>query len=472
MQIERTNVEKGAIQMIRSKFQFATLLALAISSTLIAAEPARTSGEAAKPVTFAKDIAPIFQEKCEACHRKDSMAPMSLVTYEETRPWARSIKERVVTHQMPPWHLDKTVGIQEFKNDRSLSDAQIATIVRWVDSGAPMGNAKDMPPAKTWPNENEWQLAKVYGEPELVLKSEPYTMPAVSQDQWWRPLTEVQLTEPRWVRAVEMRPGTTAGRRITHHAIGYLMQQEPKTANNPVADDPLTAIAGGILMEWAVGKQYDIYRPNTGKLLVPGAKINWDIHYHAVGEKITDHVELAVYLYPKGEVPKYRTYLTMFNAAAAGGTPLDIPPNTVAETENFHVLKQAARLENFQPHMHLRGKAMLLEAILPDGTVQTISYANNFNFNWMNNYIYAEDAAPVFPKGTMIHVKAWHDNTTAKASNPDPNQWVGWGDRTVDEMAHAWVNVTYISDDDYTAWASTHKPKKSMNPLDFLSGNN
>jgi hypothetical protein len=162
----------------------------------------------------------------------------------------------------------------------------------------------------------------------------------------------------------------------------------------------------------------------------------------------------------------------MFNAAAAGGTPLDIPPNTVAETENFHVLKQAARLENFQPHMHLRGKAMLLEAILPDGTVQTISYANNFNFNWMNNYIYAEDAAPVFPKGTIIHVKAWHDNTTAKASNPDPNQWVGWGDRTVDEMAHAWVNVTYISDDDYTAWASTHKPKKSMNPLDFLSGNN
>jgi mono/diheme cytochrome c family protein len=436
-----------------------------------AAPPATTAESAAKPVTFAKDIAPIFQEKCEGCHRNGSMAPMSLVTYEETRPWAKAIRERVLTRQMPPWHLDKAVGIQQFQNDRSLSDEQIATIARWVDTGAQPGNPKDMPAPKHWENEDTWQLAKQFGEPDLIIQSSQYTMPAVGQDQWWRPTTEFPLLEARWVRAVEMRPSTPAGRRITHHAIGYLIQNEPKTANSPVSDDPLSALAGGgILMEWAVGKQYDTYRPNTGKLLLPGAKIWWDIHYHAVGEQISDHVELAVYLYPKGEVPKYRTYLTMFNAAASNGdSPLDIPPNTVAETENFHVLKQAARLENFQPHMHLRGKAMLLEAILPDGTVQTLSYADNFNFNWMNNYIYTEDAAPVLPKGTIIHVKAWHDNTTAKASNPDPNQWVGWGDRTVDEMAHAWVNVTYISDEDYNAWAAVHKPKKA-NPLAGLLG--
>jgi hypothetical protein len=452
--------------MNRSTLHVATVVAagglLAVSG-LIAGEPTK-AGASAKPVTFTKDIAPIFQEKCEACHRKDSMAPMSLVTYEEVRPWARSIKERVVTHQMPPWHLDKTVGIQQFQNDRSLSDEQIATIVKWVDSGSPMGDAKDMPAAKQFPNEDEWQLAKQFGQPDLILKSTEYTMPGVSQDQWWQPITEVGLTEPRWVRAVEMRPGTKAGRRITHHAIGYLMQTEPKESGAAELD-PFSALGGGILMEWAVGKQYDVYRPNTGKLLLPGSKIRWDIHYHAVGDQITDHVELAVYLYPKGETPKYRTYLTMFNAAATGASALDIPPNTVAETENFHVLKQAARLENFQPHMHLRGKAMLLEAILPNGTVQTISYCNNFNFNWMNNYIYSEDAAPVFPKGTIIHVKAWHDNTTAKASNPDPNQWVGWGDRTVDEMAHAWVNVTYISDDDYKEWAAKHKPAGPANPL-------
>jgi hypothetical protein len=112
--------------------------------------------------------------------------------------------------------------------------------------------------------------------------------------------------------------------------------------------------------------------------------------------------------------------------------------------------------------MHLRGKAMALEAILPDGTTQMISYVDHFNFNWMNNYIYTDDAAPVLPKGTIIHVTAWHDNTTANRNNPDPNQWVGWGDRTVDEMAHAWVNVTYISDEDYKAWAATHKPQRSQ----------
>src|SRR5215469_1030455 len=244
---------------------------LAVSG-LIAGEPTK-AGASAKPVTFTKDIAPIFQEKCEACHRKDSMAPMSLVTYEEVRPWARSIKERVVTHQMPPWHLDKTVGIQQFQNDRSLSDEQIATIVKWVDSGSPMGDAKDMPAAKQFPNEDEWQLAKQFGQPDLILKSTEYTMPGVSQDQWWQPITEVGLTEPRWVRAVEMRPGTKAGRRITYHAIGYLMQTEPKESANAAAElDPLSALGGGILMEWAVGKQYDVYRPNTGKLLLPGSK--------------------------------------------------------------------------------------------------------------------------------------------------------------------------------------------------------
>jgi hypothetical protein len=122
------------------------------------------------------------------------------------------------------------------------------------------------------------------------------------------------------------------------------------------------------------------------------------------------------------------------------------------------VLKQPARFENFQPHMHLRGKAMSMEAILPDGTTQMLSYVDRFAFNWMNNYIYTEDAAPVLPKGTVIRITAWHDNTTANPYNPDPNQWVGWGERTIDEMAHAWVNVTYITEDDYKEWLAKHKP--------------
>jgi hypothetical protein len=134
----------------------------------------------------------------------------------------------------------------------------------------------------------------------------------------------------------------------------------------------------------------------------------------------------------------------------------------VSVTQDFHVMKRAGRIENFQPHMHLRGKAMSMEAILPDGTVRMLSYVNNFQFNWHLNYVYADDAAPVLPKGTILRFTAWHDNTTANKENPDPNQWVGWGERTVDEMAHAWVNITYMSDEDYNAEIANRKAKQPV----------
>ena len=433
-----------------------------LGGLMIAAGCSMAAALSEKPVTFTRDVAPIFQAKCQECHRKGSMAPMSLMTYQETRPWAKAIRERVLTRQMPPWHLDKTVGIQHFQNDISLSDDQIATIVRWVDTGAPMGDPKDMPPAKEWPSYDGWQLAKQFGQPDLVLKSEDYTMPAHGQDVWFKPLTAIPITEPRWVRAVEIRPGTPAGRKIMHHVLARLQQDEPVTNAEDVAN-----VGPGLLMEWAIGKNYDVYRNNAGKLLLPGANIWWELHLHAVGEQIRDHAELGVYLYPKGEEPKYRTRLMIFNATptADGGAVLDIAPNTIAETQGFFMLRQAARLENFQPHMHLRGKAMALEAILPDGRRQTLSYVDHFNFNWMINYIYADDAAPVLPKGTVLHITAWHDNTAANRNNPDPNQWVGWGDRTVDEMAHAWVNVTYLSDDDYKQWQEQHRPRPAVTAL-------
>jgi hypothetical protein len=422
----------------------AGILLIVLASLALAAEPG------VAPPTFTKDVAPILQEKCQNCHREGQMAPMSLVSYEQTRPWAKAIKARVVARQMPPWHLDKTVGIQEFQNNISLSDEQISTLARWVDAGAPQGNPKDMPPPRQWPTDDGWQLSKQFGQPDLVLKSEPYTMPAKSQDVWFKPLTQIPISESRWVRAVEMRPGTPAGRRITHHALAYLQQEEPGTNTGPMSQ--------GLLMEWAVNKNFDIYRPDTGKLLRPGARIWWEMHLHAVGEEIRDHVELAVYFYPKGQEPKYRTILTAFpgTPGTAGFGTLDIAPNSVVQTEGYTALRAPAILGNFQPHMHLRGKSMLLEAILPDGTRRTLSYVDHFNFNWMTNYIYADEAAPVLPKGTIIHVVALHDNTTRNPSNPDPNQWVGWGDRTVDEMAHAWVNVTYISEEDYQAWLAKH----------------
>ncbi len=423
----------------------------------------------AKPVTFAKDVAPIFQQKCQECHQPGSIAPMSLITYEDSRPWARSIKDRVTKRQMPPWHIDKTIGVQQFKNDMSLTDEQIDTIVRWVDAGAPLGNPNDMPPAKPLVSDNEWQAVKDgLGQPDLIIKAKPYTMPARHQDVWWRPVTDIPVAEARWVKAVEIRPSSLLGRKIVHHAVAYLVQDnDPDSINRGTTErvgdprpgafnnDDLTGRRAQ-LMEWAIGKGYDLYRPGTGKLLLPGSQLSWDVHIHAVGEEIEDAVEMGLWLYPKGQEPQHRSYLVAFQGMKDRAS-LDIPPNTISETDGFTVLKQAAILENFQPHMHLRGKAMEVEAILPDGTTEVVSYVGNFNFNWMTNYIYKDEAAPAYPKGTIIHVRAWHDNTTANKSNPDPNQWVGWGDRTVDEMAHAWINVTYISDEEYKAWVDEHK---------------
>ena len=434
--------------MINAKFRSGAV-ALSAFLTLSGASFAATAAD--QQVTFAKDVAPIFQEKCESCHRAGQGAPMNLQTYDEARPWARSIKQRVATRNMPPWHLDQTTGIQQFANDRSLSEKQIATIVKWVDAGAPMGDKKDLPVAKVWPSDAGWQYAKVIGqEPDFVVKSEPYTVKAIGQDEWWKPVSDVPVTEERWVRAVEMRPGTVAGRRITHHALAQLEQVEPPSAGDVGGGGP------GLLMEWAIGKNYDSYRENSGKLILPGSKIRWDIHYHSVGEDIRDHVELAVYLYPKGYKPEHRTRLNILSAYSTNAN-LDIAPNSIAQTQAFHVMRSAGRLENFQPHMHLRGKAMSMEAILPDGQVQMISYADKFNFNWMNTYIYTDESAPVLPKGTILRITAYYDNTTANKDNPDPNQWVGYGDRTIDEMGHAWVNVTNISDAEYADWAAKHK---------------
>jgi hypothetical protein len=392
--------------------------------------------------TFTKDIAPIFKEKCEACHRPDSIAPMSLVTFQETRPWARSIRARVADRQMPPWHIDRSVGVQSFKNDRSLTDKEIETILKWADAGAPQGDPKDMPPARTWPEDQGWNFAALFGqkEPDLIINSHEFTMPAQSQDAWDKRTTPSGITEPRWVRAIEIRPATIKGRKITHHAIAYLQQNDPGAKGGFGLPTPF--------MEWAVGKQGELMRPDTGKLLLPGSSFRWDIHYSQGGEEITSHVEMGIYFYPKGQEPKYRNTLSLVPAAL--GT-LDIRPNTLSLVEGFMVLRDNARIESYQPHMHLRGKAMMVEAILPSGQKQVISLVSDFNFNWMTTYVYADEAAPLLPKGTMLKVTAWHDNTAAKKTNPDPNQWVGWGDRTVDEMAHAWINIVYMNDADYKA---------------------
>ena len=429
------------------------------------------SSDPAKPVTFTKDVAPILQAKCQSCHEPGSIAPMSLRTFEEARPWAKSIKLRVAARQMPPWHIDRGVGVQKFKNDMSLTDEQIDTIVSWVDQGALQGDPADFKPkaiasAMMWQGERDG-----YGAPDLVIKAPLQTMPAVHQDEWWRPVVDIPITEPRWVRMVEIRPVNPEGRKVVHHSIAYhiLNPDNVQAVNTGIGGgrpgDPPSAAdlvnRRPQLMEWAIGKGYDRFIDGTGKLIMPGEKISWDQHVHASGQEVTTASEIGLWLYPKGQEPAKRSYLVGFTGLKNGTQGLDIPPNSITYTEGFTLLKENTIITNFQPHFHLRGKMMQVEAILPEGRTQIISSVSNFNFNWMTNYIYADDAAPVFPKGTIIHVSAYYDNTTANKNNPDPNQWVGYGDRTVDEMAHAWMNVVYLSDAEYQDMLAKRKARST-----------
>jgi hypothetical protein len=384
-------------------------------------------------VTFTRDIAPIFQAKCQTCHHQGTSAPMSLVTYEEVRPWARSIQLRVASRDMPPWHLDKTVGIRQYKNDRSLSDDEIASVVRWAEHGAPQGNPADMPRPLTFRSEAEWFT----GEPDLTVTTDnDFVMYANGPDWWIDQFGEVKLPEDRWIRAMEIKPSNP---KIVHHAVVYAI--EP--------DAPEGTPEGGVLLhEYAVGKYGDIFGENTGRLLKAGTRLRFDMHYFAVGSEQHNRTTIAFRFYPKGVTPRYQVRsLPLRNVP---NDELEVPPNTVVRTDGYFRLPRNARIDAFQPHMHMRGRAMTLEAIDPaSNRTQILSSVDHFDFNWHINYVYADAAAPLLAAGTVLHIIGVHDNTAANRRNPDPNMWVGFGERSVDDMLQVWLDIVYLDDAEF-----------------------
>ncbi len=458
----------------RTRRGFAILGAALVASIAVETEPLQGQAEARHAdVTFNRDVMPIFQANCQECHQPGSIAPMSLLTYRDANKYARRIREKVAGQVMPPWHLDKSVGIQEFKNDRSLTEDEVATILAWVDGGRVEGDPSDLPPPAEFPDPNAWRLLADFGEPDLVIASEPYTLEAVTQDKWFRPVTPTGVTEPRWVKAIEIKPAGNAARTITHHVLAFLEQDEedsPMSAGIVQASTRGGAMGGaGLFMEWAVGKDGEIFPDGAGKIMLPNSQIRWEVHMHAMGEEVVDsQVELGVWFYPKGQEPDNRTRLMFYNATGSG---LDIAPNEVSVTQDFHVLRYPARLENFQPHMHMRGKAMSLEAIYPDGRKELINQVSNFQWNWHVNYIYEDDAAPLLPAGTTLVITAWHDNTAENPNNPDPEQWVDWGDRTVDEMAHLWVDVTYLDQGEFDTLVAAREAARDLAEQSETSSN-
>ena len=395
-------------------------------------------------ITFAKDVAPIFQNNCQVCHRPGSMAPMSLLTYEEVRPWARSIRQKVLAREMPPWFIDKNVGVQHFSNDRSLTDAEMATILNWVDAGAPQGNPADMPPPRHFPDAETWQI----GKPDLIVTlPKDLLVAAKGPDQWPDILVDARLTEDRYIQGVQIIP--TKGFPVIHHIRTSIV--EPADAN--LGSGRLDATDGSLevgeqgvfLNEYAIGKQGDVFPDGSGRLIKAGTKINFQLHVHSNGKADTPtNVALGLKFYPAGYVPRHVIASTTVSAPQ-----VDLRPHTDnIRSDGYLTLTKAARLLSFQPHMHNRGKAECLEAIYPTGRVETLSCAK-FRFNWHINYVYGDDVAPLLPKGTVLHSIMWHDNTAKNPFNPDPDAQITYGQRTIDEMSSAWLSWYYMSDEDF-----------------------
>ena len=426
-------MKTATIRLVLSVGAAAIIVAHGMASAQAGAVP-QSGGKS--QVTFTKDIAPILQRSCQACHRPDNMAPMSLLSYEEVRPWARSIKQKVMLREMPPWHIDPYVGIQQFKNDPSLSKREIAAIVEWVDSGAPKGNAADMPPPREFPAEGAWRIGG--GEPEFIVSSPKHMVEAEAADWWGDYFVPTGLTEDRYIKAIQTKAGNLE---VVHHMITSAVEDPDEPPEN-----------SEYLSEYAVGKNADVYPEDTGKLLKAGAQIKFAFHYHSIGEDATDITELGFVFYPKGEVPEHVLNVKGLGRVGGGSAGevhmLDIPPGQVVRHDGYTRLKNAAKITGFQPHMHLLGRRQCLEFIYPNGTTEVANCAN-FNFNWHIVYNYQDAASPIVPAGTTVHVISYHDNSAGNRGANDPKNWAGSGHRTVDEMAFAHMSWYDLTEEEY-----------------------
>ena len=377
--------------------------------SLLLLPTAATAGEAASAVTFAKDVAPILYKSCVECHRPSMFAPMSLMTYEEARPWARAIKQRVVKKEMPPWSADSPAGM--FRNDPRLSPKEIETITAWVDSGAPRGNDRDMPSVPQFTE--GWTI----GKPDAVFTmTEDFKIPAEGTIPYQYIRVPTNLTEGKWIQAIEFRPGNRA---VVHHIIGSAQPSglDPNNERTPgrVGLGGITPNKPGVTTD-----------PGVARWLPPNSDIIMQMHYTTIGAATTDRTSVAV-IYAK-EPPKQ---------VLGGGTVMtlnfQIPPGADNhEVKGVTTLARDTTLVAMMPHMHVRGKDMTYIAHYEDGRSETLLSVPKYDFNWQITYDLAQPK--LLPKGTKIEVIAHFDNSTKNLFNPDPTKDVRWGDQTWEEM--------------------------------------
>jgi hypothetical protein len=410
---------------------------LVLAVALGAAAPSAQQARGASPVTFTKDVAPILHARCASCHRPGEMAPMSLLTYQEARPWAKSIRQRVADRVMPPWFADPAHG--EFENDARLPQKELDTILAWVDAGAVKGDDADMPAAPTFTK--GWTI----GEPDAVYTIPEFKLPASGAVPYTYFFVRTNYPEDRWISGVEIRP---SNRKAVHHVIVTVLEpgvEPPPQGTTQARVDVIRGQLGGI----SPNKPGFTFPDGSGKLLKSGATIVFQMHYTPYGEEAVDRTTLGLQFAKATPEKHVRTGLALNPRFA-------IPPGaanhevraTVTIAEDVHV-------QSLTPHMHFRGKSFTYTATYPDGRSEVLLNVPKYDFNWQLTYI---PKAPIaLPKGTKLECVAHFDNSTANKANPDPKAEVKWGDQTWEEMMIGFYNFTRDAEQmNTTTGASRH----------------
>ena len=421
-------------------------------------------------VTFHKDIVPILQRSCQNCHRPEGVAPMPLVTYEQTAPFAGLMEYKTGLRDragaMPPYYLEKDIGIQEYKDDPSLSDEEVAKISAWARSGSPEGNPADAPPALTFETGAVWSA----GEPDLIVRSEDITVLGTAPD-WWGdiPRIPIPIEEDRYVSSVEiievndlntegLAPGTVGGRNIIHHMIW----------STQVLDENLNAV-GGFPIPWPVheiARNPDIFDPDSGRLLKKGSYVVSDsVHLHSTGVDTTGHLMIGFRFHPVGYEPKYRPALFGL------GNGVDISITGDQDSQELHayaVLEQHTKIVTFEPHLHAPGERMCLEAIW-GYTVETLSCVG-YDHNWVRGYTYADHTAPLLPKGTVLHIVGYMNNTKTNPNVPDSRNWQGSGNRSVTNMFIDLGMRVSLSEEQFLQEMADRRTELNLGPNDHQIG--
>ena len=370
---------------------------------------------AAQPVTFYRDVLPILQNRCQECHRQGQAAPMPFSTYQETRPWAKAIRQAVVSKKMPPWFGDPCCG--KFSNDRSLEKSEIATLAEWSQQGAPRGSEADAPPPRAWTQ--GWNIPR----PDLVVSPpQSFRVPAKGAVEYQYFVADPRFSQDQWVSAVEVRPGNAA---VVHHAVVYIREPGDTWTRGPTKAD--------ILAVYAPGTAPDVFLPGMAKFIPAGADLILEIHYTPNGKPAEDRTSIGMVF---AKTPPSQRVLTL----QMNQTTFRIP----AGQKDYRVsvwgtLPNDALLLGLFPHMHLRGKAFEFTRVLENGQPDTLLRVSPYDFSWQ--LWYRLQAPLPLKKGTRLNWIATYDNSAANPRNPDPTADVTYGFQSWEEMMIGFFDV-------------------------------